>query len=150
MLNDPVTRLSNNTLKNKCPDVLTWIGEFILGKKTIYAVFLHRIRKKIPNCVIPASRPTLLRNSYPMKIYDLMCYCLLSYVFKSIHGVNPYQIVQHATILCTIVFQRPVKEHLKPPRRSEVSPARSVARTWGTSHPGWPQKVLIGNSRFNR
>ena len=25
-----------------------------------------------------------------------------------------------------------------------------LENTWGSSHPGWPQKGLIGNSRFNR
>ena len=27
---------------------------------------------------------------------------------------------------------------------------QQVDNIWGTSHPGWPQKGLIGNSRFNR
>ena len=28
-------------------------------------------------------------------------------------------------------------------------PRRNQEIIWGTSHPGWPQKRLIGNSRFN-
>ena len=31
-----------------------------------------------------------------------------------------------------------------------IQDIRLVWIMWGTSHPGWPQKRLIGNSRFNR
>ena len=50
-------------------------------------------------------------------------------------------------------------EHVSNPDRwLELSgvplglPAVSIRHdgSWGASHPGWPQKGLIGNSRFNR
>ena len=36
---NPMNRLKKNTLKNKFPEILTWIGEFRPGNKTIGAVF---------------------------------------------------------------------------------------------------------------
>ena len=34
-----MNRLIKNRMKNTVPEILTWIGEFRLGNKTVYVVF---------------------------------------------------------------------------------------------------------------
>jgi len=44
------------------------------------------------------------------------------------------------------LFWGPIRQSLGGSRKI----ADFVMNNWGTSHPGWPKKGLLGNSRFSK
>ena len=65
----PMNRLIKNTFKHEFPDILTWIGEFRPGNKTIYVVFDEESGCLDPRMyIIPSSKPSLLGKTYPIEL----------------------------------------------------------------------------------
>ena len=103
----------NNNLKNKIWGILSCIGEFQPGNKTIYVVFDEESEFSGPRTPKLSLDQVFLGKTSPIKIYVLIScfYCSISFFINRFIGL-------YIALIGSVVRL----QHVKPP----MTPARSV------------------------
>ena len=77
---NPMNRLIKNTLKNKFLEILTWVGEFTPGNKTIYTVFDEESDFQVK--IAQSQRPEVENRGFRFLIVGFLIVCLHRSIFR--------------------------------------------------------------------